>query len=56
MKKVSIYCDHCGKELNETTDYIDLELDVGQPEFIKCDLCKECKDKLIEITKNFINK
>lgn len=56
MKETKTYCDHCHKELNDMTDYMDLELEVGQPEFIKCDLCKECKDKLVEIAKNFINK
>lgn len=52
MTKITTYCDHCGKELNDMEDYIGTEIEIGYVEFTH-DLCKECHGQLIELTKNF---
>lgn len=52
MTETKIYCDHCGKEITEFDDYCDYEV----AETIHCDLCVLCKNKLLEIIKEFINR
>ena len=47
MKK--FICDHCGKEINITDDYLDYELEF-ESEFFECDLCAECKNKIVTDT------
>lgn len=48
-------CDHCGKELNEMHDYVDVDIDaVGW--FNGVDLCKECAEKLEKMVTSFLNR
>ena len=44
MRETKIYCDHCGKLLDEIHDYVELE--VGIYESIETDLCSECYEEL----------
>ena len=52
MTETKIYCDHCGKELNEMHDYVDVEIDtvIG---FIRTDLCHDCVYELDRKVKEF---
>ena len=43
MKK--IICDHCGKEINETDDYVDYEIEF-EGSLYPCDLCAKCKGEI----------
>jgi hypothetical protein len=54
MKETKIYCDHCGKVLDEMCDYTDTEIEVRY--FFKCDLCAECIDKLDKIVLAYCKK
>ena len=54
MKETKIYCDHCGRELNEMHDYVEFLIDVGQE--MECDLCADCQEHLEIMVKNFIKK
>ena len=48
MRKTTIHCDHCGKELDEMKDFV--EQDVGFYKDNIVDLCNDCfvgLDKLI---------
>ncbi len=55
MKKVTTICDHCGKELNEMKDYIDIDFDTIDTWF-KADLCSECYTEISRIIKEFCKK
>ena len=55
MTQIKIYCDHCGKELDEMHDYPDTELNTID-KFLKCDLCKDCYEELSKNIHKFINK
>ena len=55
MTKTKIYCDHCGKELNEMHDYIDVEIDMGVS-WLRTDLCQECMHELKELVYSFCEK
>ena len=55
MRKTVINCDHCGKELNEMIDYVDIEID-ALFYFHKADLCEQCYDNLNKIISEYINK
>ena len=44
MTVCKTYCDHCGKELNDMTDYPDVA--IGFVKFSKADFCKMCLDEL----------
>lgn len=46
------YCDHCGKEINDKTDYSDIILDIGYDD-ISTDLCQSCIQDLTEIVREF---
>ena len=52
MTKITTYCDHCGKELNDMEDYISCEIQIAFTE-IEADLCNECRAELTEIAKGF---
>ena len=53
MRETKIYCDHCGKELDEMHDYTGMEFnDVA---VLDCDLCKECIDKLDKLIRKFVH-
>lgn len=47
-------CDHCHKQLNENTDYIDSEIDMGICR-VDADLCEKCAEKLKKIIMSFLN-
>lgn len=54
MARKEIYtCDHCGKELNPMTDYVEFEIS-DFDNYTETDLCANCYDKLNEIVNNFI--
>lgn len=55
MTQIKIYCDHCGKELDEMHDYPDIEIDTID-KFLQCDLCKDCYRELSQIIYKFANK
>lgn len=55
MRETKIYCDHCGKVLDEMHDYVDIDLDIGR-DYVKTDLCAECLNKLLKITKHFCSR
>lgn len=55
MKETKIYCDHCGKELDEMHDYIDLTIDLCW-DIIHCDLCKNCIAELNSEVSVFVSK
>lgn len=52
MTIVKTYCDHCGKELDNTSDYISAEIKIGYVE-INADLCFKCIGDSVEKTKAF---
>ena len=55
MTKTTIYCDHCGAELDEIVDYTESEIET--PRYLhKCDLCRTCAELLDEKIKEFLNK
>ena len=55
MKTTKIYCDHCGKELDEMKDYTDMEID-SIKHFVKGDLCKDCVEIFDKMVREFLNK
>lgn len=52
MKSNKVFCDHCGKELNEMKDYIDLSIDLNHI-WRTHDLCADCLEKLKDIIDEF---
>jgi len=54
MKETKYTCDHCGKELNEMHDYIEVELLIYDG--FDTDLCDECYTEFVTIAKNFCKK
>ena len=54
MREIKVYCDHCGKVLDEMHDYPEQE--VGLIRYELADLCKECLEKLDEIIRAFCKK
>lgn len=54
MRETKVYCDHCGKELNEMFDYCDTEIEAKS--WFKSDLCKGCMDELEQIVLAFCKK
>lgn len=50
------YCDHCGVELDDKCDDIEITVEVGYEEFIETDLCHMCYKKLASIVMDFCNK
>lgn len=55
MKRVYT-CDHCGKELDEMKDYIDITID-DLDDYIEADLCSDCYHELSDIvSQHFIKK
>ena len=54
MREVKIYCDHCGKVLDEMHDYTDYEL--TDTDYMRVDLCKECFNELDKTIKDFCKK
>ena len=55
MKKTIYVCDHCGKELNEMNDCIDIIVD-NFIDVVYTDLCLDCEKELNEIILKYINK
>ena len=55
MIEQKIYCDHCGEELDNMQDYIDIELDLYSSWF-NTDLCDECYQELSYKVKQFCKK
>lgn len=52
MTITKMYCDHCGKELNDMIDYTCCEVEV-EYETISTDLCKDCLELLSTTIKQF---
>lgn len=55
MKELVTTCDHCGKRLNEMTDYVDTEFDTID-EWFKADLCSECYTQISKVIRKFCGK
>lgn len=51
MKRVSYFCDKCGKAIDIRRDYNGVE--VGATDSREVDLCKDCADKLQAIIDDF---
>ena len=54
MQKIVTTCDHCGKELDEMKDYVDVEFDALY--WFRTDLCSECYAEISQIIKQFCQK
>lgn len=54
MRETKIFCDHCGKVLDEMKDYTDTEIDVIA--WFKTDLCTSCADEISDIVLKFCGK
>ncbi len=52
MTITKTYCDHCGKKLDEMSDYTGLGFKVCHKEH-KVDLCEDCFEKLDKTIKEF---
>lgn len=52
MKK--LFCDHCGKEINDMDDYIDNEIEFEADEY-ECDLCYDCFNEITDEIRNRLN-
>jgi hypothetical protein len=52
MTITKVYCDHCGKILDNMSDYIDLKFDVCH-KMHNVDLCVNCFEKLDEKIRSF---
>ena len=46
-------CDHCGKQLNDHTDYIEVEIETK--DYRCADLCSDCMEELDRIVERFLN-
>lgn len=55
MRKTIYTCDHCGKELNEMNDRIEIIVD-NFIDVVYTDLCLDCERELNEIILKYINK
>ncbi len=55
MKKTTITCDHCGKELDPKQDYTDMQID-DFVDWYEVDLCSECFHELNDIILQYVNK
>jgi hypothetical protein len=55
MKCTKMYCDHCGKEIDEMIDFYDSEIEVSYKR-IEVDLCATCLDNLYDIVCDFCGK
>ena len=55
MKKTTITCDHCGKEINGISDYTDMKID-NFINYVETDLCSECFRKLDDMILQYVNK
>ena len=54
MKETKIYCDHCGKVLDEMKDYVDTEIEARA--WFKVDLCSACIGELENFVFEFCGK
>lgn len=55
MTETRTYCDHCGVELNNMKDYIDICIDDFYSYF-DTDLCKDCFMELNNMVRKFCGK
>lgn len=55
MKRTIFNCDHCGKELDDMHDYIEMEID-DFADYVETDLCARCYDELNNIVLQYLNK
>ena len=55
MKKTIYTCDHCGKELDEMNDCIEIIVD-NFIDVTYTDLCLDCEKEINEIVLKYINK
>lgn len=46
-------CDHCGKRLNDHTDYVGVKIDIKNLGY--ADLCSDCFEELDRIVESFLN-
>jgi hypothetical protein len=55
ITETKIYCDHCGKVLDEISDYVDLTISAAHKR--KCtDLCTDCFEKMFVVLRVFCDK
>ena len=51
MRETKIYCDHCGKVIDDMKDYTYLEINE-----IECDLCAGCAKELNKVVMKYCGK
>lgn len=52
MIEIKAYCDHCGKVLDEMSDYTDVKV-VAAHKYRSVDLCTKCLDQLFDTINAF---
>lgn len=52
MTITKMYCDHCGKELNDMIDYTCCEVEIAY-RTVSTDLCKDCLERLFTTIEQF---
>lgn len=55
MHKMVYTCDHCGKQMDEMKDFVDMDID-NFIDFFKVDLCSECFHELNDMVLQYCNK
>lgn len=53
MTKTKVYCDHCGKEIDQRTNGFTDEIMIATVH-IHCDLCDDCMDELVNIINDYL--
>lgn len=52
MTEIKVYCDHCGKVLDEMSDYTDITIEAAH-KMVNADLCTDCFEKMCDIIYKF---
>lgn len=52
MRIAKIHCDHCGRQIDIWRGYVDEEIVVATKR-IKCDLCADCMEALVDLVEDF---
>lgn len=54
MTKTKVYCDHCGKEIDEIVDWVGDEIMIANERIVR-DLCSDCAGDLVKLVEDFCN-
>ena len=47
MTEIKVFCDHCGKLLDEMSDYTDITIEAAH-KMVNADLCTDCFESLCD--------